>query len=190
MAARKLTVLCGPPGAGKTTVARALVAATTSAEAPVLLVHGDSFWGHFGDHAHGNMKVKFRAVMMACSAAAMSYAMAGFDTVLDFVVSPLFFTTLASMARKRSVAVSVVLLLPPKELCAARAAAREEFAIDDYSGWEDFYNKFAAAPTAHILRVTADMDADSIVARVREGLARGDFELDLGSADLALHGAS
>ena len=154
-----------------------MVAAITTDDAPVVLVNGDTFYEHFGKHAPGLQKTKFKAVLTATAAAALSYAKHGFDTVLEFVVAPRFFSKLESMARTRGVTVCLIVLLPSKEQCASRAAARKEFAIADYSQFDEFYAKYGDAPAANVLRVQADWDVDAIVAKVRDGLGRGDYVL-------------
>jgi len=176
----KLTVISGPPGAGKSTVSRALAKPALGAE-PIVLVEGDGFWKHWvlpeaseRPNAEDRQK-RFKAVVLAATAAALAYAACGFDAVLDFSIPPGYLPTLVKMAASRSVALSYVVLLPAKQLCAARAAARSEGKIEDYSSLDTFYDRFAEAPAANIVVVEPDVTVDAMLVKLRKGLLEGAF---------------
>jgi len=178
--AGKLIVISGPPGAGKSTLSRALASPAPDAE-PVALVVGDAFWSHWvlpegsqRQDAEGRHK-RFKAVVMASTAAALAYAMYGFDAVLDFSIPPGHLPSIVKMAAARNVALSFIVLLPAKELCAARAASRSEGKIEDYSSLEVFYDQFAAAPKANVVAVGSDASVDVLLAKLRAGLQEGAF---------------
>lgn len=88
MAPQPLVVLTGPPGAGKTSVARRLVVSSDLA----VHVRGDDFWrfietGSIPPYLDGSQHQN-RVVVSALGAAAAAYAAGGYFTVLDAVVGP------------------------------------------------------------------------------------------------------
>ena len=116
-----ILILTGPPGAGKSTIAR-----TLAAEGPGLRVwlHADDFWAAIGAgaiepwraEAHGQNTV----VMSAVASAAGALAAGGYFVVVDGVVGPWFLAPF----RRLETPLSYVVLRPSASVALARAKAR------------------------------------------------------------------
>ena len=113
--------------------------------------------------------------MTAMTAAAVPYAMAGYEVILDFSVPPWFLENIRKVVKVRDVAVDYVVLRPSQSVCAARAAARPEGKIADYSVYDDFYSSFDEAKPYAIS--DDNSDAATVAQRIREGLKQGIFRL-------------
>src|ERR1700744_669383 len=87
-ATRPVLLISGPPGAGKTTVARALVKAATR---PVVHIEGDAFNAFLPlDVKPPMMRRQRLSAMQAMMAAALPFSRAGQDTIVDFSIGPWF----------------------------------------------------------------------------------------------------
>src|SRR5271166_6139849 len=126
---KPIVLLSGPVGAGKTSVARELVALSA---APLAFIEGDTFWSFIakGDKKQARNK-KFKMVMTAMTAASLPYAASGYETILDFSIPPWFLDTARAIAKVREAPLDYVVLRPSEAVCAARAAARAEGKIVD-----------------------------------------------------------
>lgn len=169
----RILILSGPVGAGKTTVAQALVAA---ADGPTAAIEGDTFWSHLAKGAETRPQQKnFATIIRAMVAASLPYALSGYDVVLDFSIPPGFLDTIRKIVGSREVELYYVVLRPGEAVCAARAAARPEGRIDDYEPYREFYALFEEAPDHTIHDDSATPEA--MAARIRQGLAAGRFRL-------------
>jgi hypothetical protein len=170
---KPIIILSGPVGAGKTTVARELIA---SSPGPLSYIEGDTFWTFIvrGPESSG-LEKNFKMIMTAMTAAAVPYALAGYETILDFSVPPWFIDTALKVVKMRDVPLDYVVLRPGKAVCATRAATRAEGVIEDYTPYNDLYASFdEAAP--YTIRDDVG-DAVAVAARVREGLDAGRFRI-------------
>ena len=76
-----VVMLSGPVGAGKTTVARELIAISP---APLCYIEGDAFWPVFAKPDEKPRRERFRLLMRSVTAAAVPLARGGYDVLLDF----------------------------------------------------------------------------------------------------------
>lgn len=163
-------MLSGPVGAGKTTVARELIALLPG---PISYIEGDTFWSFLAKAEGRDRRETFPVIMRAMTAAALPFARSGFDVLIDFSIPPEFLPT----ARKilQEVALDYVVLRPSLAACEARAAGRSEGKIADYAAYREFYLLFDGAERYTIR--DDEVDAACLAARIREGLNAGKFRV-------------
>lgn len=170
---KSIILLSGPVGAGKTSVAKALIECQTG---PMTYIEGDSFWSHLARRSELPIHLQFKMIMTAMVAAAIPYALYGYEALVDFSIPPWFLKTADKMVQRKDVPVDLVVLRPPEEICAARAAARAEGVITDYGPYKELYTDFEDVPRRHV--VLNDQDDPAATARlIREGLDEGKFRL-------------
>ncbi len=170
--AGKLIIISGPVGAGKTTVAAALVKYLPG---PLIYVEGDTFWNHVYNLEGVGPYKTFRAVMRAMTSASVAYALSGYDVVLDFSIPPWFLDTVKKIAGARGVKTDYVVVCPSEPTCADRARSREEGKIEAYERYSELYADFKDSPTEAIKDDSGD--ASSIATEIAEGLNAGKFTL-------------
>jgi adenylate kinase family enzyme len=172
-AKRPVLLISGPPGAGKTTLAKALVKA---ARAPVIHIEGDAFNAFLPTNVKMPMMRRLRlSAMQAMMAAARPFSRAGQDTIVDFSIGPWFLP--AVMPFLRDTPLDCVILLPPKETCAARVAVRKEGRMPDYALYADMYDAFTAAKDFEDHMITGALDTAALVRHIRLGLGKGRFRV-------------
>ncbi|MGH7583150.1 MAG: AAA family ATPase [Gemmatimonadales bacterium] len=168
-----ILLLSGPIGAGKTTVARELIRLWPR---PLAYIEGDTFWSFFAKGgASGPTPAGFRTIMTAMTAAAVPFAMSGTDVIVDFSIPPAFLRTARRVAAVRQVPLDYVLLRPSEDVCAARAAARTEGPIADYSGYRQFYRDFDGMDAHCVANDT--MTPAEAAERILQDLEDGWFRL-------------
>ena len=164
-------LLSGPPGAGKSTVAKELIAGSAG---PTVCIEGDKFWSFFVKGGPGRGRTKtFRSMLWSMVAAAMPCAKGGYETIVDFSIPLWFIDPLRT--RFPDMDFDYVVIRPAATICAARAAARSKGAIDDYTPYLDFYADFDVAKA----NLIADDNSGpaTIATLIREGLEAGRFRL-------------
>jgi len=171
-AMKPLVIISGPIGAGKTTVARELVA---SSPPPVAYIEGDKFWFFIAKGAGRRREKDFKMIMTAITAAALPYALYGYEVILDFSIPPWFLETAQRVVKAKDLSLDYVVLRPSETVCATRAASRAEGTIADYTAYRELYSSFDGAERYTIRDDTAD--PSSVAARIRDGLNAGAFRL-------------
>lgn len=170
---KPIVLLSGPPGSGKTTVAKELVKISSG---PVAYIEGDKFWSFFAkDWEDMGTRKNFRIVMRSVTAAAIPYALNEYETIVDFSIPPGFLETAIKMAKFRELPLDYVIIRPDQEICARRAATRAEGPITDYEHLKEFYDSFGTMQK-HII-YDNEGDAETIAAHIREGLDEGIFRV-------------
>jgi cytidylate kinase len=136
-------VVTGPPGAGKTTVARRVATMFH----PSALVVGDDFFAFIQEgyvpawtpEAHHQNEV----VLQAAGAATGRLAAGGYTTVYDGVVGPWFLETLhAATGTER---LHYVALLPPEDVSVQRVQSRARHGFTDLDAARHMHREFAGA---------------------------------------------
>ncbi|HTT86241.1 MAG TPA: hypothetical protein VMF60_02635 [Acidimicrobiales bacterium] len=161
-----LLVVTGPPGAGKSSVARVL----TSGADPSVLVEGDAFFGFL---ATGRIE-PWRAeshhqntvVTRAAAASAGHFARGGYTTVYDGVVGPWFLDTFLEATGLEEL--DYAILLPAVGRCVERVMARtgHEFADEEATRMMHAEFERARIEARHILRDLPD-DVEDVAAVLR-----------------------
>jgi hypothetical protein len=99
----------------------------------------------------------------------------GYEVILDFSIPPWFLETAQKVAKSKDVPLDYVVLRPSEKVCAARAAARPEGAIVDYTRYRDLYKAFDESERYTISDDSSD--AATVAVRIRDGLQAEKFRI-------------
>ncbi|MGH9213127.1 MAG: AAA family ATPase [Acidimicrobiales bacterium] len=147
-----LLVVTGPPGAGKSSVARVLADVAHRS----VLIEGDAFFGFL---ASGAIEPWLPAsndqntiVTKAAASAAGAFAKGGYTTVYDGVVGPWFLPTFGAATGLDRL--DYAILLPSVEVCVQRVATRRDHGFNDEAATRKMHAEFLRARVAdrHVLR--------------------------------------
>ena len=172
-------VLSGPPGVGKTTVARILAETATK---PAVHLLTDNFYTAikkgfvlpFLPEAAKQNEVVVGVVVESM----LGYARGGYDVVVDGIIGPWSLQPFVEAAQRAHVSLSFVVLRRTLEQTFARAVGREGKALKASGPIKGLYGAFAnlGALERHAIDST-NHSVEDTVADVRRGVNAGLFAL-------------
>ena len=174
-----VTILTGPSGAGKTTVAALLAA---DAARPTVNLTSDTFYrsiatGFVPPYLSGSQQQN-DTVAAALVGAVGAYVRGGYDVVLDGVVGPWFLPPFRAAATREGWDLAYVVLRPGLEVALARATDRSDAELRDPAAVRSVHASFAdlGELEAHA-RDTGDEEPAATAAAVRAALDRGELRV-------------
>lgn len=176
----RLIIVTGPPGSGKSTIARSLARAWPAPAA--LHIHSDDLWTYF---VKGYIPPwtppaadQNAVVMRAMAAQGAALAAGGYPVMFDGVVGTWFLDPYRDAAQAAGARLDYLVLRPDRETTIARGVARESHPMRDPAVigamWDQFADMGALEP--HVLDTTALSLGDSLAAAL-EGLQADRFRL-------------
>ena len=177
----RIVIISGPPGAGKSTVARRLAEQTL---APLAMhVHTDDAYAYIRKGfvpPWTSESMPQNAVLMEAMAAQVAiYARGGYQVFVDGIVGPWFFDPWREVMRVHKLDLRYVALLPGKAATVARATARTAPGAMTDPGvagqmWQAFLD--FPPPNGNIIDTT-NQTPDQTVMEIQTRLEIGDFVL-------------
>ncbi len=170
-----VTIVTGPPGAGKSSVCAALCAPFTTA----VHLETDSFFGAIRsglvlpwmpESAHQN-----EVVITAAARSILPYAEGGYEVFVDGIVRP----WALDIYRRELAAVSdrlyFVVLMPSVAVCKQRGIGRMDHAIVPEHVYSDMHAQFASDDYECFTLDTSQMTLPDVVETILEQRKRGKF---------------
>jgi tRNA uridine 5-carbamoylmethylation protein Kti12 len=175
-------VLTGPPGSGKSTVARLLADGLPSS----VHLYSDDFWHYIRQgrvppylpQAHRQNQT----VIDALAQAAFAHAAGGYQVICDGIVGPWFIDVFRTAAASRAVLLHYVILRPDQTTALRCAVRRDGHALTDPEPIRSLYRQFTDIGIfeGHVLDST-QLSPQATADAVLHGLAEGTYRLAPGS---------
>jgi predicted kinase len=181
----RIVIVSGPPGAGKSAVARGL--ATESDRPLAIHLHTDDFYAYirkgFVEPWRTESRAQNTVVLDALAATSAIFAQGGYDVFADGIVGPWFFDPWLAAAARANLELDFVLLLPDEATTVARATSRRPPAMTDPQVVTFMWRQFAQLTdySEHVVDTTR-MNIDEALSFIRIGLDAGDFRLTRGAS--------
>ena len=178
----QIVIVSGPPGAGKSTIARRLA---DEAQSPLAIhLHTDDFYAYvrkgFIEPWKPQAREQNAIILDALAAASAIYAKAGYDVIADGIVGPWFFDPWLAAARKGQLDLRYIILLPDEHAITKRVVTRENHPMKDPATARFMHGQFTGldAVRDHMLDTT-NLTTDETVEALKSGLASGRYKLPL-----------